>query len=121
MLGRTDRRGGRRIRARVTALIRPSRRKAPILLQVIDLGDGGAQCRTPVPLRLGATFHADFLVDGKWTRERPRVLRAYCRVVWTAVRIGPSRPIQEIGLSFVEMNSEGREALRRLLGEVEAA
>ena len=116
-----DRRRWTRLRTAMTALVRPSGSRRPLLLRVINLGPEGALCRTRVPFRLGATFHAEILLDGKAVRSRPRVLRAYCRVVWTAVRVGPARPVQEVGLRFLEMDEADRTRLVDLLRSPVAA
>ena len=92
-----------------------------MILRVIHLGEGGAFCRCRVPFRLGATFPAEFVIDGLVRGRRPGVFRAYCRVVWTAARIGPSRPLQEIGLSFLEISRSDQERIGALLTRLAAA
>jgi len=121
MTGRPDQRQGKRIRTVLTALIRPPAVPAAALLRVINLSHGGALCRSQAAIPLGATFHAEFVLDGPAADRQPRVLRAFCRVIWSAGRTGPSRPVQEIGLSFVEMADSDRAHLASLLSSVEAA
>jgi hypothetical protein len=119
MPGSIERRQGKRIRTRMTAVVRARRR--PVVLRVLNLAAGGAFCRCRVPFRLGATFPVEFLVDGLGPRHRPRTFRAYCRVVRTAVRLGPTRPLQEIGLSFLDLAPSDRDRLVALLSAAAAA
>jgi hypothetical protein len=121
MVGRQERRKGSRIRTLMTALVRPAHHRKPVLLRVVNLGPDGALCRSRVPLRLGAAFHAEFLFDGKCSFRRPRVIQVYCRVVWTAARIGPARPVQEIGLKFVGIGEDDRATLTSVLSSPAAA
>lgn len=114
---RTDTRG----RVGLTALVRRARKRNPVLLRVVDLGPGGARCRTAVPFRLGATFPVEFLLDGKCVRGKPRVFPVYCRVTWTLSRLGPSGPVQEIGLAFLELKPSDRQVLAGLLRAGKAA
>ena len=115
MTGRLERRKWKRMRTAMTALVRRPRARGSVILRVGNLGPDGALCRTRVPFRLGATFHAEFLVDGNRATGRPRMLRAFCRVVWTAARVGPVRPIQEIGVCFLELDEDDRQLLDFLL------
>ena len=101
-----ERRKGRRIRTAITALVRPQRRRKPVVLRVINLGPGGARCRASVGLRLGATLPVEFVLEGRGIGLQPRVLRTWCRVAWTACRLGPSRPIQEVGLTFLDLTED---------------
>jgi hypothetical protein len=118
---RFERRQSTRGRVTLTALVRRGRRRNPSVLRVVNVGGGGARCRTRTPLRLGATFHADFFLEGKCVVGHPRVLRLYCRVVWTAARVGPSCPIQEVGLAFPELLPAERQILVSLQRAAEAA
>lgn len=119
MAGRADRRHGGRQRVVLTALLRRSRRRVPVILGVVNLGPGGARCRTRVPLRRGARFPAEFLLDG--TAGQPKVIRVHCRVVWTKSRVGPTSPVQEIGVAFLDLQASDRALIAsRLRSEVAA-
>ena len=105
----------------MTALVRRGRQKNPAILRVVNLGHGGARCRTRTPFRLGATFQAEFFLEGKCVVGHPRVLKLYCRVVWTASKKGPSCEVQELGLAFPELQVGQRTLLDSLLRAAEAA
>jgi hypothetical protein len=121
MARRFDRRDETRSRVTLTALVRSGRRKNPVILRVANLGHGGARCRTRVPFRLGAAFHAEFVLEGKCVQAEPRVLELYCRVVWTSSVDGPSCQMQELGLEFPEMDPAQRRHLDSFLQAAEAA
>ena len=74
MSRRFERRGDARSRVVFTGLVRRGDKRSPALLRVVDLSPGGARCRTRTPLRLGATFHAEFFLEGKCAAGNPRVI-----------------------------------------------
>ena len=121
MVRRFDRRDENRSRMTLTALVRRGRHKNPVIMRVVNLGSGGARCRTRFPFRLGAAFHTEFVLEGKCVEGEPRVLPLYCRVVWTHSVEGPSCQMQELGLEFPEMDAVQRGLLDSLLQATEAA
>ena len=116
-----DRREETRSRMTLTALVRRGRHKNPVIMQVVNMGPGGARCCTRFPFRLGAAFHTEFVLEGKCVEGEPRVLPLYCRVVWTHSVEGPSCQMQELGLEFPEMDAVQRGLLDSLLQATEAA
>ena len=64
MARRFDRRDETRSRVVLTALVRRGRNRNPVIMRVVNLGHGGARCRTRVPFRLGAAFHGEFVLEG---------------------------------------------------------
>ena len=121
MAHRFDRREETRSRITLTALVRRGKHKNPVIMRVVNLGPGGARCRTRFPFRLGAAFHTEFVLEGKCVEGGPRVLPLYCRVVWTHSTEGPSCQMQELGLEFPEIDSAQRRLLDSLLQAAEAA
>ena len=116
-----ERRKARRTHTAITALVRPRRRRKPVVLRVINLGPGGARCRTSAGLRVGATMPVEFVLEGRGVGRHPHVLRTWCRVAWTACRLGPSRPVQEVGLTFLDLTEDDRRLLAFLLNATAAA
>ena len=121
MVRRFDRRDETRSRMTLTALVRRGQHKNPVIMRVVNMGHGGARCRTRFPFRLGAAFHTEFMLEGKCVEGEPRVLPLYCRVVWTHSVEGPSCQMQELGLEFPEMDAVQRRLLDSLLQAAAAA